>query len=183
MAKYLRPTGAYMPTGSVVTWLTATAPEGWLICNGDAISRITYADLFSVIGTTFGVGDGSTTFNLPDTRGMFLRGAGTNGTYTNSAGTGYAGPSVAAQQDDAMQRITGSYEIRQTPFAAQSAFSGSFSDGGATANGTTDFGTGAAGVTRQTNFDSSNSTSPNASRTDDAETRPANIGVNYIIKV
>ena len=60
MAKYLRPTGAYMPTGSVVTWLTATAPEGWLICNGDAISRTTYADLYSVIGTTFGVGDGST---------------------------------------------------------------------------------------------------------------------------
>jgi microcystin-dependent protein len=51
-----------------------TAPSGWLKANGAAISRTTYADLFSAIGTTFGSGDGSTTFNLPDLRGEFPRG-------------------------------------------------------------------------------------------------------------
>ena len=51
-----------------------TAPTGWLKANGAAISRTTYATLFGIIGTTFGVGDGSTTFNLPDLRGEWLRG-------------------------------------------------------------------------------------------------------------
>lgn len=46
-------------------------PSGWLLCNGAAISRATYADLFGVVGTAFGAGDGSTTFNLPDLRGRF----------------------------------------------------------------------------------------------------------------
>jgi microcystin-dependent protein len=47
-------------------WGTGTAPSGWLLCTGTAVSRTTYAALFAVIGTTFGVGDGSTTFNLPN---------------------------------------------------------------------------------------------------------------------
>lgn len=51
-----------------------SAPLGWLKANGAAISRTTYADLFSVIGTTFGTGDGLSTFNLPDLRGEFIRG-------------------------------------------------------------------------------------------------------------
>lgn len=49
-------------------------PPGWLKCNGAAVSRSTYADLFAKVGTTFGVGNGSTTFNLPDLRGEFIRG-------------------------------------------------------------------------------------------------------------
>lgn len=52
-------------TGTVKLWAVATAPKGWLDCNGAAISRLGYAALFAVIGTTHGVGDGSTTFNLP----------------------------------------------------------------------------------------------------------------------
>jgi microcystin-dependent protein len=47
----------------------AAAPTGWLLCDASAVSRTTYADLFAIIGTTYGVGDGSTTFNLPDLRG------------------------------------------------------------------------------------------------------------------
>lgn len=47
----------------------ASAPAGWLLCYGQAVSRATYADLFTAIGTTYGVGDGSTTFNIPDMRG------------------------------------------------------------------------------------------------------------------
>jgi microcystin-dependent protein len=54
------------PTGVINMWGTATAPTGWLLCAGAAVSRSTYAALFAVIGTTFGVGDGSTTFNLPN---------------------------------------------------------------------------------------------------------------------
>ncbi len=59
--------------GEVAFFARTTPPSGWLKANGAAISRTTYAALFSVIGTTFGAGDGSTTFNLPDLRGEFLR--------------------------------------------------------------------------------------------------------------
>jgi len=61
------------PSGSVMYFAMSTAPTGWLKANGAAISRSTYSDLFSAIGTTFGSGDGSTTFNVPDLRGEFLR--------------------------------------------------------------------------------------------------------------
>jgi microcystin-dependent protein len=64
---------AAVPAGSVVQFACNTAPTGWLKANGAAVSRTTYASLFSAIGTTFGVGDGSTTFNLPDLRGYFSR--------------------------------------------------------------------------------------------------------------
>lgn len=56
-------------TGTVLDFGGSAAPTGWLLCYGQAISRATYAPLFAAIGTTFGVGDGSTTFNLPDCRG------------------------------------------------------------------------------------------------------------------
>lgn len=54
------------PTGSVIAFAGSTAPTGWLICDGTAVSRTTYADLFTIIGTSYGSGDGSTTFNVPD---------------------------------------------------------------------------------------------------------------------
>ena len=57
------------PAGVIKLFAGADAPSGWLICNGNLISRTTYADLFAVIGTTYGVGDGSTTFSLPDLKG------------------------------------------------------------------------------------------------------------------
>lgn len=63
-----------VPVGALQMWSTATAPSGWLLCYGQAVSRTTYSVLFAVIGTTFGVGDGSTTFNLPDLRGRMLVG-------------------------------------------------------------------------------------------------------------
>ena len=55
-----------VPTGAINMWPTASAPTGYLLCAGSAVSRTTYAALFAVVGTTFGVGDGSTTFNLPN---------------------------------------------------------------------------------------------------------------------
>lgn len=60
--------------GQVAFFARSTAPTGWLKANGAAISRTTYAALFAAIGATFGAGDGSTTFNLPDLRGQFPRG-------------------------------------------------------------------------------------------------------------
>ena len=63
-----------VPSGAIVQWPAVFPPNGWLECNGAAISRTTYAALFAVLGTTFGAGDGSTTFNLPDLRGEFVRG-------------------------------------------------------------------------------------------------------------
>ncbi|AZO96799.1 hypothetical protein D7D81_16835 [Halocella sp. SP3-1] len=65
---------ATTPTGSVFHFAASSPPPGYLECNGAEISRTTYADLYSVIGTTFGEGDGSTTFNIPDLRGEFIRG-------------------------------------------------------------------------------------------------------------
>jgi microcystin-dependent protein len=74
---YLVPTGAIIPYGG------SSAPTNWLLCDGTAVSRSTYATLFGVIGTAYGAGNGSTTFNLPDFRGRTTVGAGT-GTVTAS---------------------------------------------------------------------------------------------------
>lgn len=63
-----------MPAGAVQPFARSTAPAGWLVCNGQPISRSTYASLFAAIGTTFGAGNGTTTFNLPELRGEFIRG-------------------------------------------------------------------------------------------------------------
>lgn len=63
-----------VPSGAVMAFAMSTAPAGWLKANGAAVSRATYAALFAAIGTTYGVGDGATTFNLPDMRGEFARG-------------------------------------------------------------------------------------------------------------
>ena len=82
-----------VPVGSVFNLATTTVPTGFLECNGAAISRSTYASLFAAISTTWGVGDGSSTFNLPDLRGQFVRG------WDNSAGVD-SGRSFASSQSD-----------------------------------------------------------------------------------
>ena len=74
--------------GAIKPWTKATAPDGYLLCNGGAVSRSTYADLFAVISTTYGAGDGSTTFNVPQLQGKMPQGYDGN-TY-NLAGTGGA---------------------------------------------------------------------------------------------
>lgn len=66
--------GTAVPPGAIMHFARSTPPTGWLKANGAAVSRTTYAALFAAIGTTFGAGDGSTTFNLPDLRGEFVRG-------------------------------------------------------------------------------------------------------------
>lgn len=62
------------PPGAIIMYGAVTAPAGWLVCDGAAVSRVTYAALFAVIGTAFGAGDGTTTFNVPDMRNNFPMG-------------------------------------------------------------------------------------------------------------
>lgn len=67
-------TSVLMPTGAIMPYAGASAPTGYLFCDGDAVSRATYSDLFGIIGVTYGAGDGSTTFALPDLRGRVIAG-------------------------------------------------------------------------------------------------------------
>jgi len=60
-----------VPAGGIMPYAGPTAPSGWLLCGGQEVSRTTYSALFSAIGTTFGAGDGSSTFNVPDLRDRF----------------------------------------------------------------------------------------------------------------
>ena len=74
------------PTGSVIAFAGASAPSGWLLCDGTAVSRSTYADLFTIISTTYGSGDGSSTFNVPDLRRRTPYGKGTSDSLGDSDG-------------------------------------------------------------------------------------------------
>lgn len=76
-----------VPTGSITAFGGSSAPGGWLTCDGSAVSRTTYASLFSVISTTYGTGDGSTTFNLPDLRSRTPIGTGAGAFSTTFANT------------------------------------------------------------------------------------------------
>jgi len=82
--------GQYVPSGAILMYGAAAAPTGWLLCDGTAVSRTTYAALFTAISTTYGAGDGSTTFNLPDLRQRFPLGKAASGTGNTLGGTGGA---------------------------------------------------------------------------------------------
>lgn len=86
-----------MLVGSVQAFAGSTTPNGWLLCDGSAVSRTDYAALYAVIGTTYGSGDGTSTFNLPNLVDKFVEGSATSGT-VKSAG---------------VPNITGSFDIRR----------------------------------------------------------------------
>lgn len=108
--------GGITPTGTILSFASEVAPDGWLVCDGQQVSRSTYAELYSVIGNRWGEGDGSTTFHLPDLRGRFLRGhdggAGrdpdTAGRSAMNAG-GNTGDNVGSIQDGATKRPNTSF--------------------------------------------------------------------------
>lgn len=107
---------AAVPDGETVGSVTAMAmdpePTGWLECDGSAISRTTYATLFAAIGTTFGAGDGATTFNIPDLRGEFIRG------FDNGRGID-SGRNLGSSQDDEFRSHTHTVKnYGSTPFDA-----------------------------------------------------------------
>lgn len=189
-----------MPTGVVLPFAGTAAPTGWLACDGTAISRTTYAALFSAVGTSYGVGDGSTTFNLPDFRGRFPR--------FNDAMFGGS----AAGRDSG--RVLGSAQGQAT---AKNGLSNAASSISGTANAgvnlshnhsITDPGYGTPGASNisppaggtgfyvrggntltigsSASLDHSHGVSGTASAqtiTGDSETRPINLSINAIIKV
>jgi hypothetical protein len=121
------------PSGAVSHFAMNTAPTGWLKANGAAVSRTTYAALFSAIGTTFGSGDGSTTFNLPDLRGRFTRNWADDG----SIDSGRAFGSTQATRVNNIQTINsssggdyGTYTINDDGTTSDRAYTGSTSGTG-----------------------------------------------------
>lgn len=109
-----------VPIGSVIAFAANSAPSGYLLCNGAAVSRTTYAELFAIIGTTYGTGDGSTTFALPNLTDKFIQGSTTAGT-VKSAG---------------LPNITGTFNTYTWSTTASGAFTGTANDGNSNASGT-----------------------------------------------
>lgn len=169
--------GSVIPAGTIAPFGGGTVPTGWLLCDGSIVSRTTYPNLFSAVGTLHGQGDGSTTFHLPDYRGRFLRGADNMG--TGAAGRdpnaetrtapntgGATGAGVGSVQSDAMQGH------RHSSIAA-----GSTTGSGSTAGsgGSTSIST----AVRDPAADTLGNGTPRTS----SESRPQNANVEYIIKV
>ena len=151
------------PAGSVIYYAGNTSPTGYLKANGAAISRTTYADLFSAIGTTFGAGDGSTTFLVPDLRGEFLRG------WDDSRGVD-TGRAMGSAQDDALQGH------RHHTLLSAGIFKNDAAAGGGS-NIWSDQPSGGENTTGDPLTDGSNGTPRTAS-----ETRPRNIALLACIK-
>jgi microcystin-dependent protein len=169
--------GSLLPSGTVLPFAGSTAPTGWLLCDGTAVSRTTYANLFAAISTSWGYGDNSTTFNLPDLRGRFLRGR--DGGIARdpdrasrvAANTGGAtGDNVGSVQGDVFQGHYHAYDTASGTGLAGAAAIGGINAGDVNAS---PFG----GIQYPIN-DGSNGTPRTGS-----ETRPLNANVNYIIKI
>ena len=75
-----------IPTGTIVPWSDSSIPSGFLECNGAAVSRTTYSALFAIVGTTYGAGDGSSTFNLPDLQDNVAVGKSNNKALASTGG-------------------------------------------------------------------------------------------------
>ena len=155
-------------TGDIKIQTTSTIPSGWLLCNGAVISRSTFSNLFTKIGTTYGTGDGSTTFNIPDLRDRYIIGANTNA----------LGAYITEQLPNITGYIqnTGSLAMINTDSSniSEGAFDPIFSNklGLASASYSADY------VSRL-NFNASLS---NSVYTDNGKVYPASIALNFIIK-
>jgi microcystin-dependent protein len=112
-----------VPAGAIMPFAMNSVPTGWLAADGTAVSRSTYATLFAAIATTYGVGDGSTTFNIPDLRGYFVRGTG-----TNSDGT--ASGTFAAKQADELKSHTHTMYIHPATASGSNTNAARFGDVG-----------------------------------------------------
>ena len=158
-----------LPVGTIITSARATAPDGFLLCSGAAISRTAYADLFSAIGTAYGAGDGSSTFNIPDLRGEFIRGA------DNGRGVD-GGRALGSTQSDAIRNITGQFAGYGDRFLINE-FSGTFGHIGYASRRISVVGEDYNETSYNgANFDASRVV-PTAN-----ENRPRNVAVNFYIK-
>lgn len=166
-----------VPTGVISAFGGTSAPAGYLLCDGQTVSRTTYAALFGVIGTAFGAGDGSTTFGIPDTKALVLRGLGQQ---TINGRLKDGGILVGSKLEDQMQKLTGSVEqvAKRSSTGAAGALSVTLqNDLG---------GSGTSSATRdlfRIELDSANSPDARVSSTTAGETRVSSLGVNYIIKI
>lgn len=150
--------------GSIGMSPVVAIPANHLACNGAAVSRTTYDKLFAAIGTLHGSGDGSTTFNVPDYRGIFMRGTGTHGTLLLANGGAVVGPAVGAFQNDMMQGHR--HELWDTG---------------------TDEATGPGGGDYNLGYADSRTSDPVADGTNGtprtgAETRPFSAGITFVIR-
>ena len=161
------------PAGMIAPFAGLSAPTGWLACQGQAVSQTTYAALFAAIGTTWDIGgEGAGNFRLPDLRGMFLRGAGTNATGSSS---GAVGQPVSDYATDTY--LNHSHAVTDPGHNHQVAFTqNSFAPGSAE---TVQAYPSSGSYTTST---SSTGLTVNTSTTGDTETKPKNYGVLYIIK-
>ncbi len=176
-----------MSVGVVMAWPMTTVPSGWLECDGSAVSRTTYASLFAVIGTSYGTGDGSTTFNLPNYQDYFLRGFDASGTEASSRtdrGDGTTGASVGTKQASAFLRHNHTASVTD-PGHTHSRTGAIY--GSNTTRGITDGGsfTGleyAAAITYASATTGITVSVANTAANDStSETRPKNITVKWII--
>lgn len=115
-----------LPAGSIVPYAGNSAPSGYLLCDGSAVSRTTYATLFAVIGTVYGAGDATTTFNLPDLTGRVIAGKEATATRLTTAGGGVDGGTLGA---------TGGAQTETASVSGSGTASGSLT---VSASGTTD---------------------------------------------
>ncbi len=177
---------AGVPSGSVFCMAVATVPSGYLECNGAAVSRTTYAALFAIIGTAYGTGNGSSTFNLPDLRGEFVRG------FDNGRGVDN-GRSIASSQSSQFGQHNHNVSASSSSSVSDPGhqhsmsvgFFNSLSSGGALAF--RDAGTSNRINNASTGISVSTSTSISQSNrggtSNSSETRPRSIAMMYIIKV
>lgn len=151
--------------GDIKASVKNTNHDNWFLCNGQAVSRVTYSDLFALIGTNFGAGDGTTTFNLPDYRGKFLRGLGGN-----------SASNIYTTQSEGLPNITGTVtSSSNTSMGASSSGAFSLSGSGRLRGGDL-FADGASTMT----LDASKSSAIYGAS---SHVTPINQAVNYFIKV
>lgn len=103
---------ASLPIGSITMFGAADAPEGWLICDGKEVSRGQYGELFNVIGTTFGNGDGASTFNLPDFRGNSPIGKKSLDNLGDAIGSASHTHTLSDDGRALLRTVSGSHELR-----------------------------------------------------------------------
>jgi microcystin-dependent protein len=181
------------PPGAIVAYGGVTEPEGWLFCDGRAVSRATYAELFAAIGTRFGAGDGSSTFNLPDLRGRFPRGWDAMG---GTAAGRDPGRALGSAQDDLLEShahghtlsITASGTHDHSASAGHSTNHNDFLAGSTAAYGLDSSYTSSRSEVYGNFVSDESHTHPNSSfagsisATGGAETRPVNLAVGYLIR-
>lgn len=175
-------TGAGTPVGTYIQHAGATAPTGFLACDAAAVSRSTYADLFAVIGTTYGVGNGTTTFNLPDARGLVMVGAGAHGTMTRANGTAFNGGTLGASRNDQMQGFISNSGVMVNGAGSNGAVYGlTTEDAPGTSNGY-EAVIAASSAGNQAKSSGPKTDSTNGTPRTGNETRPAEIAVLVCIK-